>query len=73
MSEQEKIRFFEDQKTRTAYGANNCWAKLMQRLNEEGTEELLTICRQLKMTASDGECRATDVAIEKKSLKGVMR
>lgn len=45
----------------------------MQRLNEEGTGELLTICQQLKMTASDGNCRATDVAIEKKLLKGVMR
>ena len=73
MSEQEKIQLFEDQKTRTACEASNCEARLMQRLNEEGIGELLTICQQLKMTASDGKCRATDIAIEKKLLKGVMR
>ena len=73
MSEQEKIQLFEDQKTRTACEASNCEARLMQRLNEEGTGELLIICQQLKMTASDGKCRATDIAIEKKLLKGVMR
>ena len=57
----------------TARGASNYWAKLKQRLKEEGADELLTNCQQLKMTASDGNCRATDVTIEKKSLKGVMR
>lgn len=54
-------------------GASNYWAKLKQRLKEEGADQLLTNCQQLKMTASDGKHRATDVAIEKKSLKGVMR
>lgn len=57
----------------TARGASNYWAKLKQRLKEEGADKLLTNCQQLKMTASDGNCRATDVTIEKKSLKGVMR
>ena len=42
-------------------GASNYWAKLKQRLKEEGSE-LLTNCQQLKMTASDGKKRLTDVA-----------
>ena len=56
-----------------ARGASNYWAKLKQQLKEGGADKLLTNCQQLKMTASDGKHRATDVAIEKKSLKGVMR
>ena len=48
----------------TARGASNYWAKLKQRLKEEGADKLLTNCQQLKMTASDGNCRATDVTIE---------
>ena len=46
----------------TARGASNYWAKLKQRLKEEGADELLTNCQQLKMIASDGKRRATDVA-----------
>ena len=46
----------------TARGASNYWAKLKQRLKEEGSDELLTNCQQLKMIASDGKHRATDVA-----------
>lgn len=65
------IAILTDQKT--PRGASNYWAKLKQRLKDEGASELLTNCQQLKMTASDGKHRATDVAIEKKSLKGVMR
>ena len=42
-------------------GASNYWAKLKQRLKEEGSE-LLTNCQQLKMTATDGKQRLTDVA-----------
>lgn len=42
-------------------GASNYWAKLKQRLKAEGSE-LLTKCQQLKMTASDGKRRLTDVA-----------
>ena len=57
----------------TARGASNYWAKLKQQLKEGGADKLLTNCQQLKITASDGKHRATDVAIEKKSLKGVMR
>lgn len=37
------------------------WNKLKQRLKEEGSE-LVTICHQLKMLASDGKMRLTDVA-----------
>ncbi|MBO4562443.1 MAG: hypothetical protein J5772_02400 [Clostridia bacterium] len=37
------------------------WNKLKQRLNDEGSE-LVTKCHQLKMVASDGKNRLTDVA-----------
>ena len=46
----------------TQRSASNYWAKLKQRLKEEGANELLTNCQQLKMTASDGKKRLTDVA-----------
>ena len=46
----------------TQRGASNYWAKLKQRLKEEGAEQLLTNCQQLKMTAEDGKKRLTDVA-----------
>jgi len=42
--------------------ASTYWAVLKKRLNEEGANELLTNCKQLKMTATDGKKRATDVA-----------
>jgi hypothetical protein len=42
-------------------GASNYWAKLKERLKTEGANELLTNCQQLKMTASDGKKRLTDV------------
>ncbi|WP_418752083.1 Bro-N domain-containing protein [Frisingicoccus sp.] len=35
---------------------------MKQRLKDEGANELLTICQQLKMTAADGKKRLTDVA-----------
>ena len=38
------------------------WNKLKQRLKEEGANELVTNCHQLKMTATDGKKRLTDVA-----------
>ena len=53
----------------TARGASNYWAKLKQRLKEEGADELLTNCQQLKMTASDGKRRATDVATTEQLLR----
>ena len=43
-------------------GASNYWAKLKERLKNEGADQLLTICQQLKMTAADGKKRLTDVA-----------
>ena len=44
-------------------GASNYWAKLKQRLKEEGADQLLTDCQQLKMKSSkDGKRYNTDVA-----------
>lgn len=45
-----------------ARGASTYWAVLKKRLKEEGAVELLTNCKQLKLPASDGKNRATDVA-----------
>lgn len=53
----------------TARGASNYWGKLKQRLKEEGADELLTNCQQLKMIASDGKHRATDVATTEQLLR----
>lgn len=50
-------------------GASNYWAKLKQRLKEEGADQLLTNCQQLKMIASDGKRRATDVATTEQLLR----
>lgn len=52
-----------------ARGASNYWAKLKQRLNGEGANELLTNCQQLKMTATDGKRRLTDVATTEQLLR----
>ena len=47
----------------TARGASNYWAKLKQRLKNEGGGQLLTNCQQLKMTSpKDGKQYKTDVA-----------
>lgn len=46
----------------TVRGASNYWAKLKERLKGEGASELLTNCQQLKMKATDGKRRLTDVA-----------
>ena len=46
----------------TQRGASNYWAKLKQRLKEEGADQLLTNCQQLKMLSSDGKRYKTDVA-----------
>lgn len=44
-------------------GASNYWAKLKQRLNDEGANQLLTSCQQLKMKSpKDGKRYLTDVA-----------
>jgi hypothetical protein len=46
----------------TPRNASTYWAVLKKRLAEEGANELLTNCKQLKMTATDGKKRLTDVA-----------
>lgn len=42
--------------------ASTYWAVLKKRMKEEGADELLTNCKQLKLKASDGKRRSTDVA-----------
>lgn len=42
--------------------ASTYWAVLKKRLKEEGADELLTNCKQLKMPAADGKNYKTDVA-----------
>ena len=42
--------------------ASTYWAVLKNRLKEEGANELLTNCKQLKLRATDGKRRTTDVA-----------
>ena len=42
--------------------ASTYWAVLKKRLNSEGADQLLTNCKQLRMTATDGKKRLTDVA-----------
>lgn len=54
---------------KTPRGASNYWAKLKQRLKAEGANELLTNCQQLKMKASDGKHRLTDVATTEQLLR----
>ncbi len=46
----------------TQRGSSNYWAKLKQRLKEEGAEQLLTDCQQLRLTAENGKKRLIDVA-----------
>ena len=43
-------------------GASTYWAVLKKRLVNEGANQLLTNCKQLKMPAKDGRMRRTDVA-----------
>ena len=44
-------------------GASNYWAKLKQRIKEEGADQLLTNCQQLKLKSpKDGKRYNTDVA-----------
>lgn len=42
--------------------ASTYWAVMKKRLKAEGADQLLTFCKQLKMTATDGRKRSTDVA-----------
>ena len=43
-------------------GARKYWNKLSQRLRDEGSEQTVTNCHQLKLQAADGKMRKTDVA-----------
>ena len=47
---------------KTPRSASTYWAVLKKRMKDEGANELLTNCKQLKMTAADGKKRLTDVA-----------
>lgn len=53
----------------TPRGASNYWAKLKERLKAEGASELLTNCQQLKLKATDGKRRLTDVATTEQLLR----
>ena len=46
----------------TTRKASTYWAVVKNRLKEEGADELLTNCKQLKLPAADGKNRNTDVA-----------
>ena len=46
----------------TSRGATIYWAVLKKRLISEGASELITNCKQLKLKATDGKMRLTDVA-----------
>ena len=50
-------------------GATFYWSKLKERLREEGANELLTKCQQLKMTAKDGKKRMTDAMTVERILR----
>jgi hypothetical protein len=54
------VRILTDQPTPRQ--ASTYWAVLKKRLKEEGADELLTNCKQLKMPAADGKNYKTDVA-----------
>ena len=46
----------------TPRNASTYWAVMKKRLAEEGANQLLTICKELNMSAADGKKRLTDVA-----------
>ena len=49
--------------------ASTYWAVLKKRLKEEGANELLTNCKQLKMQSADGKMRKTDCATTEQLLR----
>lgn len=53
----------------TQRNASTYWAVLKKRLSEEGANQLLTNCKQLRMTAEDGKLRLTDVANSEQLLR----
>lgn len=74
--ESKKVRTYWDEKEETWYfsvidvveiltnssNPRDYWFKMKKRVKTEEGLELSTICRQLKMEASDGKMRETDVA-----------
>lgn len=46
----------------TQRGASTYWAVLKKRLKDEGADQLLTNCKQLKMRSTDGKYYKTDAA-----------
>ena len=61
------VRVLTDQPD--ARRASTYWAVLKKRLSEEGANQLLTNCKQLKLKAADGKRRATDVATTQELLR----
>ncbi len=53
----------------TPRNASTYWAVMKKRLKDEGAGQLLTNCKQLKMKASDGKQRLTDVATTEQLLR----
>ena len=53
----------------TARNASVYWAVVKKRLKTEGADKLITKCKQLKLLATDGKMRLTDVA----DLEGILR
>jgi hypothetical protein len=53
----------------TPRSSSNYWAKLKERLNQEGANQLLTNCQQLKLKAADGKRYLTDVANSEQLLR----
>ena len=53
----------------TPRNASTYWAVMKNRLKDEGANELLTNCKQLKMQAADGKYYNTDVADTKQILR----
>jgi hypothetical protein len=53
----------------TPRNASTYWAVLKKRLIEEGADQLLTNCKQLKMKAADGKKYKTDVAYTEQLLR----
>ncbi|MDR2571002.1 MAG: hypothetical protein LBD23_12055, partial [Oscillospiraceae bacterium] len=53
----------------TTRNASTYWAVLKKRLAEEGANQLLTNCKQLKLMAADGKRYSTDVANSEQLLR----
>ena len=52
-----------------ARGASTYWAVLKKRLKQEGANELITNCKQLKLPSADGKNYSTDVADTERLLR----